>query len=230
MHIKPRTIIIVIFSLGVLSLLLVGGYFAKRIINSTRAPLYTLTQSPSALADFMSTTLASGDNVYVSDVPEYALMVDSSFLPAIVGRTADGLVLYAIPGQKPGDYVALSGLMFPSEPFRNTSTPPFDWRKAEFQEIRLMPGEAGDRPKQSDDPQLIAEALAAMQGSFGPALTLKVPAGSDLRLVSDQLPGLVYCARVYFDDAGQIYLAENGLSDQWFPAGPLFTTWAKTNG
>ncbi len=226
-----RILLGALIALGILAALLAGGYFAKQQIEIARAPVYTWTQTPSTLrADFMSSTLASAENVYVSDLPEYNLLIDSSFYFSIVGRTADGLLLYAIPHQEPSDYVALTGFMFPSTVFRNRSTPPFDWRQAEFKEMRLLPGEANAQPQKSADPALVGEALAAMKGSFGPALTLKDPTSRDLRLVSSQLPGLLYCAKVYTDSDGQVYLAENSLTDQWFPAGPLFATWVSAHG
>lgn len=73
--------------------------------------------------------------------------------------------------------------------------------------------------------------------------TVETAAGTgnvhSLLLWSDQLPGLVFSAEVYFDPAGSVYLAENlaavefhgsnqSIRANWIPASASFTRWSKT--
>ncbi len=46
-----------------------------------------------------------------------------------------------------------------------------------------------------------------------------------LQSFSDELPGLAYNFGVHVSPDGNVYLAENFASNEWFPAGVLFVDW-----
>ncbi len=212
-----------------LAVLLAGGYFVSRRIQEATAPVYTFTQSPSKMADYMSSTLSSGGIVYENDVPEFSMNMGSTVLTRIIGRTQDELLLYAFSGHNPPDYVVLTGFMMSATIFRNSQKPAFDWRSASFQEMRLTIDTAKTRRKTTRDPQVIAEVIAALKSGFGGPRTLPVDGGDTVFLTSSQVPpGLFYCVKMYVDSTGQVYLAESALSNQWFTVGQLFSAWVKT--
>ncbi len=211
-----------------LAALLAGSYFVYHFYQGATAPVYTFTQSPSALADYMTSTLTSGSTVYKNDVPEFSLIMGNTFLTRIIGKTEGDQFLYAFPGQDPPDYAMLTGFMMPATIFRNSQRPPFDWRRASFKEIHLSTDAVHTKKRITRDPRVIAEVVAAMKGAFGSSHAFQVDVSDTLFMASDQLPqGLVYCAKMYIDPSGQVYLAENALSNDWFPAGQLFSAWTK---
>lgn len=201
------------------------------ITSRLSLPVYSMEQVDSQHEGYRRTTLTAGDTIYVCDYEEYAIGSITSAPTEKIGKLPFGFGsagVYAIPGQDPSAYVLEFDPMY-QQVYRNIDHPPFDWRTAEFQSIRLMILTAN--PKESEDPLLIEEILFALKGE-NPAI---VPMQSDgnysgvtnytLLLFSDQLPGLMYMAGVHVKETGEVYLAENIVSNQWHSAGTLFSEW-----
>lgn len=195
-------------------------------------PVYSMEQIPSAREGYRHTTLTSGDTVYVNDYEESALVPVNTephqmigwFLLSGPGRSG----LYAIPGQEPSAYVLEYDPMYQIV-YRNANHPPFDWRTATFQKMRLMFITAN--PKDTEDSSVIENVLTTLQGQTYFAVPFQ-PMGNytgyenySLLLFTDELPGLMFSVGVHVDPGGQVYLAENMVTNRWVQAGTLFTTW-----
>lgn len=210
----------------------VGGY----VFTPLSLPVYKMEQTDSVHEGYRRTTLTSGNTIYIQDYEEYALGSTNYAPTEMIGRFPNFLGLdtgglYAIPGQDPAAYVLEWDPMYQSV-YRNIEHPPFDWSHAEFQYIRLSYQEPIN-PKESDDPLLIEEILDALKNG-APAI---VPMQTDgnysqtrnytVILFSDQLPGLMYIAAVHETTSGEVFLAENVISNEWMSAGPLFMEFIK---
>jgi len=194
-------------------------------------PVYTMQQTASAHNGYRHTTLTSGNTIYVNDYEESALGAFGDLPTQMIGRFpvpgfgASGL--YAIPGQDPSAYALEYDPMY-QQVFRNVQHPPFDWRAAEFQKMWLM---LFASPIETIDPLIIEDVLKALKEAT--PITLAMQADGNyvgyenysLVLFSEQLPGLIYSLGAHIDPAGQVYFAENIISDQWYPAGQLFMEW-----
>lgn len=205
----------------------VGGY----TFTPLSLPVYKMEQTDSGHEGYRRTTLTSGNTIYVQDYEEYALGSVNYAPTEMIGRFPNffGLDtggLYAIPGQDPAAYALEFDPMYQSV-YRNIDHPPFDWRNAEFQSIRLMIPAAN--PKESEDALLVDEIISTLKNET----SVLVPMRSDgnyseninytLLLFSDELPGMMYMAGVHINTSGEVYLAENIISNQWIPAGIRFT-------
>ena len=198
-------------------------------------PIYKMEQTDSSHAGYRRTILTSGNTVYVHDYEEYALASINSAPTEKIGRFEFSFFgvygLYAIPGQDPSEYVLEFDPMYQTV-YRNIEHPPFDWRNAEFHQVRLS-YQAPINPRESEDPLLIKEILSSLKNGI-PTI---VPMQSDgnytnttnftVILFSDQLPGLMYFAAAHEMPNGEVFLAENIISNQWVPAGPLFIEFIK---
>lgn len=227
--VTTAAIVVVVWFMGL------GNVGADRYL-----PVYTSDQVPSAHPGYRRTTITSGTSVYVNDYDEYPLQLENRDPTDAVGRTPFGNgKICAIPGQKPTDYLAADvGSEMPAyEVFRNSQLPPFDWRHATFQKMQFtMPiGPAAN--KLTTDRAIIEDVVATLRDGRStnlPPPSQGVAAGTSTNLYgvylfSDQLPGLLYCAGVYIDNAGHVYLAEDSTtSTQWRPASPLFAKWTQT--
>jgi hypothetical protein len=203
--------------------------------------VYTTEQIPSAHPGYRRTLLTSGDKVYVNDYEEYSLRLFDIDPKTVVGRSPfGGGKICSIPGQPTNAYLAADcGSEMPSyEVFRNTQSPPFDWRHATFQRMQLamLLGPAAN--KQTTDPALIQDVLRTLiDGTPTTAPSALVTNTQEVHLFSDQLPGMIFSPSIYIDPTGNIYLAENytvvdyralKVQARWIPASPLFTKWAQT--
>lgn len=202
-------------------------------------PVYTMEQTDSTHAGYRRTTLTSGSTVYENDFAEAPLLSVNTAPSQIVGKLdnsgeGEKVYLYAIPGQNPRDYVILGGEMYPLGVYRNSKTPPFDWRAAKFRQMEFAAPEGPAAHKRTTDPALIEEVLNVLRESKAAATIPADAATNDknffgIYLWSDQLPGIMYSPHVYFDKSGQVYLGFwNPTSPEWSPAGPLFSAWVKT--
>lgn len=209
-----------------MAMLCAGGY----AFTPLSLPVYKMEQIDSVYEGYRRTTITSGNTVYVQDYEEYALGSVNSAPTEMIGRFPNfwGLGtggVYAIPGQDPSAYVLEWDPIY-QQVYRNIDHPPFDWRSAHFNFIRLMIPTAN--PKESEDPLLIEEILSVLKNG----VPIVVPMRSDgdysetqnytLLLFSDELPGMMYMAGVHVTDSAEVYLAENIISNQWNLAGPLF--------
>ncbi len=209
-------------------------------LNESRdsSPVYTMEQTDSAHAHYRRTTLTSGETVYVHDYEESALIFAGASNEQVIGHTGGGIEggeredLVVIPGLDPKDYVGLVEPMQALGVFRNIQRPAFDWRTATFRQIRFPRTDGPAAQKESGDPLLIAEVVTALnEGKAAkPPSYVSGPFTNvyGLYLFSDQLAGLPYCAAVYLDPTGPVYLAVNVSEREWFPAGPLFSEWVTT--
>jgi len=195
-------------------------------------PVYSMEQIDSSHPGYRRTTITSGTNVYVNDYEENALIAFGSDTNA-VGRTpVAGGTFCAIDGQKPTAYVVEMGEMGPEGVYRNIHEPPFPFRTATFQKMRFAALLGPAANKESTDPTLIADVLATLRDGT-PSKPSSYIVGSltnvyGLYLFSDQLSGMVYCAGVYMDHTGPVYLSENQASTRWIQASPRFATWSQT--
>jgi hypothetical protein len=214
---------------GVVLAIYIGGSY---VANSS-APVYAYGQSASAQSGYTRKTLTSEDTTYESDYAEYALNVTGADNSNLVGRVVEGGDIYAIPGQAPSAYVVLWEFMSPVGIFRNSNHPAFDWRTASFYEIRLssltIATATPPVSKDSVNSQLIQDVLTSLKDGeiVSPSQVSGDVESYALYLYSGELQGMNYCAGVYIDAAGRVYLAENTISQEWHLAGPLFSRWAK---
>jgi hypothetical protein len=215
-------------ALGALAVLCAAGW---AIFTLFFPPLYQVEQVASSHAGYRRTTLTHGNAIYVNDYEESALAAFGEPPTERVGWTWGGVPLYAIPGQGASAYVLEYDPMY-QVVYRSIEHPPFDWRNAEFQHIRLSYQEPIN-PRESDDPLLIEEILSALKNGTRTVVPMQADGNySDTRnytliLFSDQLPGLMYLAAAHETKSGEIFLAENPISNEWATAGPLFTEFIK---
>ncbi len=210
------------------SVCFLSAIFGLGFLNESELPVYEFEQAPSTHEGYRRTTLTSGNTIYVMDYEEYALVAATSAPSEMIGRFPVKIGnngLYAIPGQDPSAYVLEWDPMH-QQVYRNINHPPFDWRTAEFQHIRLSYQEPIN-PKESDDPLLIGEILAALKSeaqTFFPMQTdgnYSETRNYSILLFSDQLPGMMYIAAAHETKDGEIFLAENIISNEWRAAGSL---------
>ena len=205
------------------------------IYTAFSLPVYKMEQVDSIHTGYRRTTITSGNTVYVHDYEEYALTSINSAPNEKIGRIEFSIFgaygLYAIPGVDPSEYALEFDPMY-QVVYRNIEHPPFDWRNAEFQRIRLSYQEPIN-PKESEDPLLIDEILSALKSGTPTIVPIQTDGNySDTRnynviLFSDQLPGLMYFAAAHETTSGEVFLAENAISNEWMPAGPLFAKFIK---
>jgi len=210
-------------------------------------PVYSIDQTDSARTSYRRTTITSGGTVFVHDFEEYSLQLANSDPKQVVGRTKFGNgKICAIEGQSPTAYLAVDmGSEMPAyEVFRAERQPPFDWRQATFQKMRLALPQGPAANKLTTDPAVIQDVVVTLRdGTPAAPFTIQTAGGAgnvhSLLLWSDQLLGLVFSPAVYFDAAGRVYLAENlaavefhgadqSIRASWTPASASFTQWSKT--
>lgn len=210
--------------------LLVIAFFRPSLLNPLM-PVYDYEIVSSTYEGYSRPTLTPGSTTYESDYAEYGLFTNWS--DQQIGQTSLGGRIYTIPSQE--NYVVLYDFMSPIGVFRNSQTPPFDWRTINFNEMRLYSIEIAtatpNEPKISTDIELIQDALSPMLGNapvISPSQVAVSHKGFALYLYSEQLAGMSYSIGVYIDESGQVYMAENTLSKEWFAASKAFSEWAKS--
>jgi len=132
------------------------------------------------------------------------------------------------------------------EVYRSIGHPPFDWRHAAFQKLRLAVPEGPAANKETTDAALIDDVLRTLRNGtpVNPALPLQplMTAGSagvhGVLLFSDQLPGLAFRPSCCLASSGEVYLADSVavtytkagplVQAAWIAASPLFARWATT--
>lgn len=221
---------IALAGLGLLALIILAIFFRTGTSNLL-APTYRYNDVPSKYTGFVRHVLRTGNTTYDSDYAEYGLSATGT--DRLLGQISPTTQVYAIPGEDPSVYVVLYDLKTQVGVFRNIQHPAFDWRKTSFKKMRLF--QLDNNPKttyqSSTNTQLIQEAITALQArmSVSPLQVTGKPTRYGLNLYSDQHPGLIYCLGVFVDSAGTVYLAENTLAQDWFPAGKLFSDWVKSH-
>ena len=209
-------------------------------------PVYSMDQTDSSHPGYRRTTITSAGMVFVHDFEEYALQLANPDPSQAVGRSRFGNgKICAIEGLSPTEYLAADmGSEMPAyEVFRAERQPPFDWRQATFQKLRLAVPEGPAANKETTDPAVIQDVVRTLRdGTAAAPLTVEIAGGSgkvgSLLLWSDQLPGLVFAPAVYFDADGRVHLAENlaaiefhgsnqTIRASWLPASASFTQWLK---
>jgi hypothetical protein len=233
-----------------LVLALALGFFAgheEATADGSGLPVYTSEQSASSHAGYRHSSLTCGNDVFVNDYEEACLQLTVSDPKPAVGRMAfgDGK-LCVIPGQPITAYVAADcgGEMPEYVPYRNIQQPPFDWRTASFRTMTAW--RVSQNPRHpyltTTNAALLAEVVRVLREGESVELSGFPVTGvtnlTNLKMTSDQLPGLEFCPTVYFRGNGTIYLAESLMMDastrppqlhaRWIPANPLLTEWLKT--
>ena len=224
-------IIVFVIGGGVAVFGLAAILFRQALLNAGNPPDYAYQTSPSTHEGYSHQTLTIAGSVYVSDYEEYGL--SSAGNDILMGETATGQRVYQIAGQ--ADYLVVYDFMSPLGVFRNTLVPPFDWRTVDFNEMRLYPMVAPNTqtpadPISSTDKDLLEAALSPLRDSSITPLSpdqVTPTQTYSLSLYSDQLSGMWYILGVYVDTAGKVYVAENTLAKEWFPASEAFSNWVK---
>jgi len=215
--------------------------------GSGSLPVYSFDQTDSSRAGYRRTTITSAGTVFVHDFEEYSLQLADTDPKQVVGRTQFGSgKICAIEGQSPTAYLAADmGSEMPAyEVFRADRQPPFDWRHASFQKMRLTVPVGPAANKVTTDPAVIQDVVSTLSdGTPAAPFTVETAVGSghvhSLLLWSEQLPGLIFSPAVYLDPGGQVYLAESVAAVQfkgrdqtirasWIPASAAFTEWSRT--
>ncbi|MFO1487753.1 MAG: hypothetical protein U1F65_04675 [Verrucomicrobiota bacterium] len=193
------------------------GFLAGRF--STGIAVYQSSQTESAHPGYRRSTLIHEDEIYLSDYEEAALQPAMPDPSQVIGRTAfGGARICGIPGQPATAYIAgdVGSEMPAFAVFRHTNQPPFDWRTATFREMTFGGMNPQAAPRQTTNAALLAEVVRSLsEGS--PTELPGVPfAGvtnfANLRLASEQLPGIVFCP-VVRQAGGRFYLAESLMMD-----------------
>ena len=185
-------------------------------------PVYTIEQTDSAHPGYRRTTVSTAGASYVNDFEEQSLQLSDTDPKLVVGRSQYGNgKICAIAGQDPSVYLSVDvGSEMPAyEVFRNSRHPPFDWRHAAFQRMRLAMPEGPAANKETTDPVLIEDVLRTLRDSMPatpPEPSAVTASGSPagvygVLLFSDQLPGLVFRPSCYIEKTGQVYLADSLL-------------------
>jgi hypothetical protein len=237
--------------LGAMAILLccLGTACGAPWMDST-LPVYTIEQTDSAHPGYRRSTVSRAGASYVNDFEEQSLQLIDTDPKQVVGRSQYGNgKICAIAGQDPSVYLAVDvGSEMPAyEVFRNPRHPPFDWRHAAFQRMRLAMPEGPAANKETTDPALIEEVLRTLRDdapatppvASPPVTASGSPAGVyGVLLFSDQLPGLVFRPSCYIEKTGQVYLADSllltftrtqqSVQAEWIPVSPRFAQWVQT--
>ena len=224
----------------------IGFFVLERVPARFRSlPTYSLEQTDSTHPWYRRTTVHFNSAVYVNDFEDYPIWLAYPVPTNAIGRAPFGNSLVcSVPGHNPADYIAVDcgSEMEAYEVFRNVNRPPFDWRRAKFQAMEFAGTMVHAEHKRTTDPALVAEVVRTL--SEGTPVTLDLPASvnttnlATVHLLSDELPGLMFCPSVYRDETGSVYLAESigveygnrtqKIHARWIPASPLFTKWVQT--
>jgi hypothetical protein len=195
----------------------------------TFVPLYIFKSTPSQHAGYTQYTLTRGNTTYVSDYEEYSLSSPGN--DHQIGQTASGMRLYEIYGQK--KYIVVYSFMDQVAVFRDNRYPAVDLSTASITDMKLAslayaPG-LGPQ-KDTQDSKLIQDVIAIL--TTGTPATNSTAASNVqkycLYLSGGDLIGMQYCVAAYVDSTGNVYLAHDTLSKDWFPVGELVADWVKT--
>ena len=217
--------------IGVLFFYGLAAILTRQALLKAGTPVYEYQTSASTHEGYLRQTLTISGITYISDYEEYGLT--SAGNDFTVGKTSTGLQIIGVAGQN--DYVVLYDFMSPIAVFRNQDAPSFDWHAINFNEMRLFPmigpnTQMPDAPIVSTDKTLIAAALSPLRDSSTTPISpeqVQLAHTYFLNLYSDQLTGMWYIMGVYVSTDGKIYMAENTLSKEWFPASETFAEWVQ---
>jgi len=132
--------------------------------------------------------------------------------------------LNTIYGQK--DYIVLYDFMSPVAVFRSIHEPVLELRTAGVTEMILTDLVPGGPQKSTTDAALINDVIATLTGSAPVRASASVKKYG-LYLSGGKLIGMKYCAGLYIDGAGQVYLARDTFTDKWNRSSDAFSKWTK---
>lgn len=196
-------------------------------------PVYHFEQKMSNHGEFMATTLSLGDTMYISDITEFPLEMKAAWVGKnrMIGRTQNGMDIYAIPDQDTRNYIMLTTEMFPLEIFRNANLAPIQLSSFDVDEIQIIaPQNIPSSRNKTREPVIIQEVVDTLVRRDGMIKGGQAVRGANLHLNSDHLPGLGYAVSVIVDEQGAVFLMERSASEDWIPAGPEFTSWFLSAG
>jgi hypothetical protein len=212
----------------VLCLAAVLAFVYLVLIRPNTLPVYQMGSYPSVQKDFTANTLTRRDTVYASDAAELPLeMTEFGFKwTTMIGKTDQGLEIYAIPHQDSHNYVMMTTEMFPNVIYRNTQVPPVQLENFKADELLLIEVIKGyPAQKKNSDQIVIREVIDALTQSNHVTRGFTLNKSGNVELLSKQLPGLAYAFYVSTDTAGNVFLATRLAPDDWIPAGPAFSAW-----
>ncbi|MBV6450029.1 MAG: hypothetical protein MHPDNHAH_00749 [Anaerolineales bacterium] len=211
-----------------------GGFALLGLGEDEALPVYAMEQTDSIHEGYRRTTLTHGSTVYVSDYEESALGAFGENPTQMIGRlpvSEDAVSgIYAIPGQDPSAYVLEYDPMY-QQVYRNLQHPPFVWHTADFQMMRLGIPTGPAANKETTDSKVIDDVVRTLIGAALFIVPLDATGNYadyqnyQIQMFTDELPGLVYLAGLHIGADGQVYLAENAITNQWHPAGSIFLDW-----
>ena len=204
-------------------------FFFQPWLLTPYIPLYQFQRGDSNQAGYPLLTLTHGETTYVSDYTEYAL--SSPGYDRQIGQTTNGAHLYTIDGQK--NYVVLYDFMDPVAVFRGVNQPPFDLNTLSVTGMQLAslafaPGMGHE--KNTEDSKLIQNVIATVTKGTPISSTVSVSDSHKycLYLFGGDLTTMEYCVGAYLDNAGNVYVAKDTLSKEWYPANQLLSDWVQT--
>lgn len=203
-----------------------AGYIL--FLRPSTLPVYHMEQKAPDGSSFPATTLTLGDQVYISDKTEVPLEILATWVGAhrMIGRTEDGMDVYAIPQQDPRNYIMLTTLMFPRMIFRNTHLPPIQLSSFPFDELQWVhPQSAMTSMSKTRESAIIKEVTTSLVRREGSTKVGEAIPSTKIYLTSGQLPGLAYTISAYATIDGKVFLVEGFNPEEWIPAGPNFTNW-----
>ena len=232
---------------------LTAGLIACGAPPDPAVPTYVLDQTDSTHAGHRRTAVTLQGATYVNDFEEASLRLEyPEPVTKVLARSAfGGATIRAIPGQDTAAYIAVDmGSEMPAfTVFRNAGRPPFDWRHATFQKMRLDVPDGALAHKESTDSALIDDVVSALRDGRPADPPVSAPptpiTGGQARvyamqLYSDAIPGLIFQPEFYLDDAGRVFVADDvsrafsqtmqTVKAVWIPAGPRFTRWVQGSG
>jgi hypothetical protein len=224
-----RTIKLIIAGIIILLVLSVSYVIYMIFIRPLTLPVYQLAQQTTEQGVFTSTTLRIGDRLYIHGAAESSLELADTWVwkNAMIGRTNDGMEVYSIPYQDPCDYIMLTTEMYPNEVFRNANLPPIQLDTLKVDEIRLL-GELQGKPNHATtDPAILTELIGCLVRHENNVTGSKPANLVQVRLISQQYPGLAYLLYAMITQDERVFLALQLAPDDWIPAGPAFTNWFK---
>ncbi|NLG50013.1 MAG: hypothetical protein GX552_07885 [Chloroflexi bacterium] len=190
-------------------------------------PVYSMAQEPLPDGQGVMETLTLDGARYVHSLSEFAL--EPIRRGSQVGKTADGMRVH-VPagGNADGDYLILTGFMFPDVVYRRADAPVFDPQEVGISELRMMVNDGRfSRQQTSQDPALIAEVLARLDEPGALTAATETFDSYRLELFSPQAPGVYYFVYVMVAPDGRVFLAERSSPEEWFVAGESLTQWVR---
>ena len=217
---------IYVFGLALVAMLVIGIAFvtAQLYFRQQALPLYVANQQASTSSQPVR-TLQKDDVRYVHGATELALEPVGSGWSQQIGRTTDGMGIYAIAGRPQRDFVLVTDLMSPATVYRNASVAPIVAQDLEVTGVELVAQQSIEpKIKGTTEPKVIQAVLDTLKQGTAQAPQVEHQKYR-IRLLADQLQGLGYGLNMNVNIKQDVYLAELTNPDAWLPVGDAFKQW-----